>query len=327
MNKKFWENKRVIVTGANGFIGSNLVLELVNKKSKVFALIKDVEIKNPIFELVKKNISKVIIGNINDYELISKIFLKNNIDFCFHLASIASSKDSQSIIKKNPPEEFKTNIMGSINLLEASRLSKNFKGFILASTIQVYKNNENLPFKEDYPLQATLPYESSKICAEILTKTYSYAHGLPVAIARFTNTYGQGDLNFSRLVPSVMKNVMNNKNPIINNANAIRDFLYIKDAISAYITLAENINKKDVNGEIFNFGSNSKIKVGEVAKRIIQLNKNKNLKANYLKNNKIEKRYPSIKKAQKIIKWNPKYSIEEGLRETYSWYKNFILNG
>ena len=147
-----------------------------------------------------------------------------------------------------------------------------------------------------------------------------------MAVTRNANTYGGADLNFSRLIPDTIKSVINNQNPIIrSDGTPERDYMYIKDAVNAYLKLASNINRKDVQGEAFNFGTSKPISVLELYNKIINL-MGKKIKPKILGNakNEIDKQYLSIEKAKRVLKWQPKYSIEQGLRETIAWYRQFF---
>jgi len=320
MVENFWQNKKVLVTGADGFIGGNITKELVDLGAEVFALVRtENQAKNPIFLGCESKVKKVT-ADVCNFDQINKIFQENKIDSCFHLAA-------QPIVSEafaNPLPTFEVNIHGTINILEAARRSEFLKGLVIASTTHVYGDNKNLPYLESYFPQPSRPYETSKACADILTQTYYYTYGLPVAISRCTNTYGPGDMNFSRLIPKTIKSLLSNQNPEIIDGHTKRDFIYIKDVVSAYLTLAENLGRSEVRGQAFNFGSGQVHSALDLAEKILQVINRDGLEIKVIPGElkkEIEEQYVSIAKAKALLGWEPQYSLEHGLKETWEWYE------
>lgn len=320
-----WKDKKVLVTGASGFIGSNLVKELVKREAHVFALIHtDADASEHLFTGAEKKKIITVVGDVRNYECVAELFTKNKIDTCFHLAA-------QPIVMtgfESPLSTFDVNIRGTINILEAARCSRYLKRLVVASTTHVYGNNRELPYIESFSARPSRPYETSKACVDMLAQTYFYTYGLPVAMTRMTNTYGPGDHNLSRLVPKVMRAVARGEHPEIIDGTAVRDYLYIKDAVTAYLLLAENLHRREVQGEAFNFGSGQIFSVLEVAQKILAVSGKKNLKLKVhpeieLKK-EIDTQYVSTEKAKALLGWSPRYALEKGLRETYAWYNKVL---
>jgi CDP-glucose 4,6-dehydratase len=321
MKKFAWKNKKVLVTGAAGFIGGNLVKELLSREATVYALVRlNESAPEGFFSASEKKKICFIVGDIRDFEGVNRIFSEKKIDTCFHLAA-------QPIVMaafESPLPTFDVNIRGTINILEAARCSRWLKRLVVASTTHVYGNNHQLPYIESFSPQPTRPYETSKACADMLATTYHYTYGLPVAMTRMTNTYGPGDMNFSRLIPKVMQAVVDGKNPEIIGGTAVRDYLYVKDAVTAYLLLAENLARPEIRGQAFNFGSGQIFSVKEVAEAIVALSpKRRTLRVHpevQLKK-EIDTQYVSTEKAKALLGWMPKYTLKRGLKETYSWYQ------
>jgi len=148
-----------------------------------------------------------------------------------------------------------------------------------------------------------------------------------LAITRCANFYGGGDLNFNRIVPGTIKSILFNQSPIIrSDGDYIRDYLYIKDAVKAYLRLAENLQKEEVQGEAFNFGTDTPIKVLELVKKILKISDSNHLKPIILGEVKseIKVQYLDSSKAEKILGWKPIYDLDTGLQETILWYKDFF---
>jgi CDP-glucose 4,6-dehydratase len=324
MEHDFWKGKKVLVTGANGFVGSNLVTELLRRQAEVFAFVADSDHENPLFSEIKSRLAGVMIGDVADYHAVNAAFSDNGIEICFHLAAQALVGDAF----ESPLPTFRTNILGTTNVLEAARCSKDFKSLVIASTTHVYGDNKELPYLETFFPRPSRPYETSKACADILAQTYYYTYNLPVAIARFTNTYGPGDLNFSRVVPKAMQSVVNGKNPEIIGGTAVRDYLYIKDAVDAYMMLAENVEREEIKGQAFNFGSERLLSVIGMTEKVIDVSGKKDLDvivhSAESRSKEIDKQYVSVEKARNLLGWEARYGVEEALRETYAWYNTVV---
>ncbi len=322
--KQFWHKRRVLITGASGFIGSWLTLSLLERGAEVVILAKG-NMKNPLLAAkMLKEVKAISRLDITDFSETREVFRRYKADTCFHLAG----QPIVGIANESPFPTFEANIKGTWNILEAARQSK-VKRLIIASADKVYGEQARLPYTEEMTLSAVHPYGASKICAELLSRTYLDTYGLPVAILRASNTYGGGDLNFSRIIPGAIKSVLNNRDPVIRGDGAsLRDFIYIADIVHAYLTLAESLHKENVKGEVFNFSSGRPVSILGLVKMIIKISGRKGLKPLILgkasPRNEISRQYLSINKAARVLGWAPRYDLEAGLRWTINWYKNYI---
>jgi len=318
----FWENRNVFVTGCTGLLGSWLTKELVNKEANVIGLIRDWVPKS---NLIYANIDKEIIsvrGEIEDYFLLERVLNEYEIDTIFHLAA-------QTIVgtaNRNPISTFEANIKGTWNILEASRRAPLVKRIVVASSDKAYGDQEKLPYDENTPLEGKYPYDVSKSCADLLCRAYYETYKLPVCVTRCGNFYGGGDLNFNRIVPGTIRSALNNESPVIrSDGTLVRDYFYIEDAVEAYLLLAEKMENKEIQGEAFNFSDELQITVLEVVEKILKV-MGSNLKPEILNEatNEIKHQYLSAKKAREILGWKPGYTLEEGLRRTIKWYREFL---
>lgn len=322
--KQFWHRRRVLVTGAGGFIGSWLALSLLEQGAEVVLLAKG-NIKNPLFTAkVLKKVKAIAKADITDFLKTREVFNKYKVDTCFHLAG----QPIVGIANESPFPTFEANIKGTWNILEAARQGK-VKRLIIASADKVYGEQGELPYTEKMSLSAVHPYGASKICAELLSRTYLNTYGLPVAILRASNTYGGGDLNFSRIIPGAIKSVLNNKDPVIRgDGSSLRDFIYIADIVNAYLTLAESLHKENVRGQAFNFSSGRPVSILELVKMIIKISGRKGLKPRIIgkssPKNEISRQYLSIGKARRVLGWQPQYDLEKGLSLAINWYESSI---
>ncbi|MBW2976259.1 GDP-mannose 4,6-dehydratase [Candidatus Woesearchaeota archaeon] len=322
MDKINWKNTKVLVTGADGFIGSHVAKALIEKNAEVTAIIRDIKKRSNIDVLGIKKEVNIVQGDLINFAACERTINEYDIEFCFHIAA-------QAIVgpaNRSPLSTFESNIKGTWNVLEACRTSKTIKGLIIASSDKAYGQQKKLPYTEDSPLCGYFPYDASKVCAEVLAKSYFMTYNLPLAITRNANTYGPADMNLSRIIPDVILRLIRDEQPVIrSDGTPERDYMYIKDAVSAYMTIAENLHKKEVIGQAFNFGTGSPISVLGLYSKIIKL-MGKNVEPKILgeAKNEIDRQYLDSGKAKKILNWEPKYSLDQGLKETIAWYKGYF---
>jgi CDP-glucose 4,6-dehydratase len=318
----FWNNRTAFVTGATGFVGAHVAKKLVEAGARVVCLQRDGVRANSLdlFDLRRR--VTVINGSVEDFPLIERTINEYEVEAVFHLAA-------QAIVgaaNRSPLSTFETNIRGTYSILEACRLSPMVKRAVVASSDKAYGTQQDLPYTEDYPLHGLFPYDASKVCTDILARSYAHSFKTPVVVSRFANIYGPGDMNLSRIIPGTIVSVLRDQQPVIrSDGTPIREFVYVDDVANGYLLLAEKID--GVMGEAFNFGAGEQVTMRDLVERIIKLS-GKDLKANILLQRKIEReidaQYLSSEKVEKRLGWRAQIDIDEGLRLTMEWYREHL---
>jgi len=332
--KKFWKNKPVLITGINGFIGSNLAKYLLKNDSKFYGLIRKID-KNTLlfYEKLDRKV-KLISGDVTDINLIKRIINEEDINHIFHLAA----QVEVGVAMKYPLSTFESNIRGTYCVLEAARTSSSkINSIIVASSDKSYGEypSSKLPYKESYPLNPKFFYDTSKACADMIAKSYvsNPRKPMPIIITRFANIFGPGQMNFSALIPDCIRSSLKYSNfEPRGNGKDTRDFLYVEDVAEIYEILARELSlNKKLSGNIFNAGTNEKFKVEDIIKKIYFKNKNKkdlNKILSKLPKKKtegeIKNQLMNFDKLNKFFNWKPRTSFNKGLDKTINWYKKFL---
>jgi CDP-glucose 4,6-dehydratase len=324
MVKNEWPNRRVLVTGASGFVGSWLVKALIGRGAYVVVLIRDLDHHS---ELVRSGASRcvaVVNGCLEDYGAVERGINEFEVDTVFHLGA-------QAIVGaalRNPLPTFEANIRGTYYLLEACRVHSGLiQRVVIASSDKAYGDTDDLPYTEKHPLVGRHPYDVSKSCTDLLAASYYHTYRLPVAIARCGNIYGGGDLNWSRIVPGTIRSFLRGERPILrSDGTFIRDYFYVEDAVGAYLMLAEQLSQPAVLGQAFNFSNESNFTVRQIVETLQSLMGAENLAPVILgqAQGEIVSQTLSAQRARTVLGWSAKYGMEEGLKKTIAWYRAFL---
>ena len=312
----------IVVTGGLGILGREVVTQLLKNKNNFFILINKEKSKKKIktFSSTLKKIKFLNLDFTNKKKILS--ILKNHkISTVFHLGAVTKVLEAY----EKPYKTFNSNILGTINILEAIKeVNKNIN-FIYSSSDKAYGELKKKEYYENFPLEGDFPYDVSKSASDLIVQTYAKTYGLKVGIIRSGNIYGPADFNKDRLIPHVIVSCLKNKKPILrSNGKLIRDYLYVGDVARAYLILMKHMSKKKQNLFIYNVGSKENYKVISLVKNIIKiLNKNK-LNPLILNNSNIEIKRQKLNynKIKRDLKWYPKTNIDKGLKQTIVWYQN-----
>ena len=320
----FWTSKRVLVTGATGFVGHRVVRALQQRDADVTILLRDWD---PCSELIRSGLvdsCRVVHGVLEAYSDVKRALNESETEVVVHLGA-------QAIVgaaNRSPRATFESNIRGTYNVLEACRIHADLvRSVVIASSDKAYGPCDALPYTEETPLEGRHPYDVSKSCADLLTQAYWHTYQLPVAIARCGNIYGGGDLHWSRIVPGTVRSLIRGEAPVIRSDGTFtRDYVYVEDIVEAYLLLAESVATGKVAGEAFNFGPEQPISVLELVDAIRLVMGCEDLEPVILNRASAEIRDQTLcsEKAQQLLDWRPKFSLMEGLRRTVQWYQEHL---
>lgn len=213
-------------------------------------------------------------------------------------------------------------------MLEACRRSPTVQEILVASSDKAYGEHDQLPYRENFPLIGKHPYDVSKSCADLIAQAYSATYGLAVAITRYGNLYGGGDLNWNRIVPGTIRSALRKEKPIIRSSGELtRDYFYVEDGASAYMLLAERLSADtSLRGQVFNFSNEAPLRVVDLVNKILSLMRREDLDP-VIQNNaphEILHQYLDATKARTQLGWSPSFDLEEGMKKTIRWYEDFF---
>lgn len=313
----FWKDRKVLITGATGFVGSHLLVALLSLNANVTALVRD------ITSYRKKSVNQkvqLVEGDLGNFDVINRIVRENKIDTIFHLAA----QSSVGYAKSKPIETFETNIRGTWNLLEACRINQ-VDSIILTSSERAYEVGKATILDENSPLNGKQPYDVSKCCADMIALSYYYTYNLPVSIVRCGNIFGGNDQNDTRLIPSIIRSMFLNQAPVIKSDGTPKhQYLYIEDLVEGYLLLAEKMKEYQLAGEAFNFCYEEPLTVLEVVQKIRKV-MNSNVEPVILNETSFSNNvFMSSSKAKNTLRWKPSFTFESGIKKTITWYIDYF---
>jgi CDP-glucose 4,6-dehydratase len=301
--------RKVLVTGAYGLLGTALTRALLERGDEVVAIRRDKVRASPLV---------VVDGDICDPALMDRAVGEYEIDTVFHLAA-------QTIVptaNRSPAPTFEANIRGTWTVLEACRIH-GVARTVVASSDKAYGSQPVLPYTEDMALLGQHPYDASKAATDLVARSYWHTYGLRVAVTRFANLYGGGDLNPSRLIPGTIQAALAGERPIIrSDGSPERDFLYIDDAAAAYLAIAGALDGDGAAGEAFNAGSGIPRRALDVVERTIAAvgaDLTPDVQGDGVPHGEIDRQYLDSTKLRSLTGWEPKVDLDDGLARTVAW--------
>ncbi len=319
-----WKARRVLVTGACGFVGRWLAEALTLCGAHVTGLTWDQKLDSTPFGHGRSQDIDFISSDITDTGFVSDCLRDREIDTVFHLAA----NNCNIGVSISPYTIFETNIRGTYSVLEACRLSTAIRRIVVSSSrevekIQLGSRNDGIDHVKSRGKHH--PYAVSKLSAELIAQTYADLFSMPIAIARLSNIYGGGDNNWNRLIPGCIRTLLQGEAPVMRSSgNLRRNYLYISDAVRAYLELAESLSGSAAFGRIYAFGSSEAVSAIEVVEQLCQLLGRSDLRpiiSTKSEGERVDKQEVTDGLCQ-LDEWKPKVDFETGLMNTVEWYKN-----
>ncbi|HEY8083911.1 MAG TPA: NAD-dependent epimerase/dehydratase family protein [Solirubrobacterales bacterium] len=316
-----------LITGGHGFVASHLACALLEQGGAVRVLdrpdprLADVggHRRSGLDLLDIRGDVELIEGDLRDADSVGAAVA--GAGTVFHLAA----QTIVGVARESPLETFEVNVRGAWNVFEACRAS-GAERIVFASSDKAYGSSPELPYVEDFPLRAAYPYDASKAAADIIARSYAHAYGLPLAVTRFANVYGGGDLNFSRLIPETVVAVLDGRAPVIrSNGSPERDFLHVDDAVSAYLAIADALSTNGTAGEAFNAGGERPHSVREVVELIATAagtSVEPDFQGAGSPDGEIDRQFVDSTKLRELTGWRPQVELPDGLRRTLEWYRD-----
>ena len=325
-----WNTQKILVLGAAGFCGAHLCDHLVQRGAKVTGFDKVLSLDSWLHSSGAISQIDWQSGDILDLPNLKLLLERHSFDTIFLLAA----QPIVSISNQQPLETAHTNIIGTYNVLEAMRVLTNPPKLVFASSGAYYgATNTKSAIGEDEPaLVASNIYAPTKTAADLAVRCYARTYGLRAATCRWMNTYGPGDLNFSRIIPATMQRLSRNQRALIDGTDGtnILEMLHVRDMIEAYLSVAANLDRDEVRGQAFNFGGGAPLSLSHVAREAARA-WNEVCGANIeiepeITGPKIDSvKYLDISRAREVLGWTPRISLQYGLRETAQWYKDYLI--
>jgi CDP-glucose 4,6-dehydratase len=313
----------VFVTGAYGLLGSRLVPALAHQGAQITVLKWDDGLESALeLEGTERRVN-VVHGDVCDAALIERTLNEYEVDTVFHLAA----QTIVGVATRSPVSTFETNVRGTWTVLEACRRN-GINHVVVAASDKAYGTHEQLPYREDFALQPRYPYDVSKAATDMIARSYWHTYQLPVAVTRFANLYGGGDFNVSRLVPECAMAALQGRRPVIRSDGTLqRDYLYVEDAVRAYLAIWELLAAGSGAGEAFNAGGDEPHTVLEIAEltcKVAGTGVTPDVRGSGLQGGEIIRQWVDSSKLRRMSGWAPQVTLEEGLRRTVEWYRHYL---
>lgn len=314
----FWEGRRVLVTGSEGFLGSWMAETLIRDGADVIGVDKAQPRLHSILSEQRHRMTAVTM-DLSSWNGTQEIFREWAPEYVFHLAAEAIVGD----VLEHPRSSFESNIQGTWNVLEACRTLPRLRQVLVASTDKAYGIHPDLPYTESCSLNADHPYDVSKACADMLARTYFQTYQLPCRVIRCGNIYGPGDFHRSRLIPDTIISALKQVPlRLRSDGSFTRDYIFVEDVVTAYLALAALDGPSRREDVAFNVSTDEPVRVDKVCELVHQIigrDQPEPLRLNAATHEIPHQTLTSVK-ARAATGWKPRVSLKEGLQRTIEWY-------
>ena len=263
------------------------------------------------------------LADLTDHDALVRVLNEHEVEVVFHLAA-------QAVVSKanrSPLGSWEANVRGTYTLLEACRTLGTVRRLVVASSDKAY-GDARLPYREDFALQPRHPYDVSKACADLIARSYAQSYGLPVAVTRLANVYGPGDLNWSRIVPDTARALARGERPVIrSDGTAERDYIYVEDAVEAYLAVAASLDRPELSGRAWNAGWGRPVSVLDLVRTLIDVSGvdvEPDIQGEGTPAGEISRQFLDSTAIREELGWEPRWELERGLRATWEWYRGYV---
>ena len=324
MESERYAGRSVLVTGAQGFVGGWIAERLLDAGARVVVPQRD-ESSDSRFRIDGIEVRcDVVSADLTDYAAVLRVLNEYDVSAVFHLAA-------QTIVGKanrSPLSTWESNVRGTYTLLEACRsaitVGTPLDRIVVASSDKAYGGQEELPYREDTPLLARYPYDVSKACTDLIARSYAATYELPVAVSRLANVYGGGDLNYSRLVPETARALAEGRRPVIrSDGSPERDWIYVEDAVDAYLRIAASLDDQALHGRAWNAGSGTAVSVLDLISTLSRVSGRgiePDVQGDGVPQGEIDRQVARRHRDPRGARWQTTFDLEQGLEATWRWY-------
>ncbi len=266
----------------------------------------------------------VAMADLTDHDALVRVLNEHEVGEVFHLAA----QTIVSTANRSPLATWEANVRGTWSLLEACRSLGTVRKIVVASSDKAYGDHVELPYREDFALQPRYPYDTSKACADLIARSYAHTYSLPIAVTRLANIYGPGDVNWSRLVPDTARALAAGERPVIrSDGTPERDYLYVEDAVEAYLAIAASLDRPQFHGRAWNAGWGKPVKVVDLVRTLIEVSGvavEPDLHGTGTPHGEIDRQYLDSSAIRAELGWEPRWELAEGLRAAWEWYRRHL---
>jgi CDP-glucose 4,6-dehydratase len=317
-DRAFWAGRRVLVTGPNGFIAAWLIETLVDNGAVVVGYDRSPVGTLDLHPGLRDRV-ELVIGDLTDQPKLERTLADHGIQTLYHLAG----QSSISLSRGSPIPAFESNIRGTWSVLEAARTYGKLDTVAVASSLTAYGEQDSSPFDESFPLNGNDPYAASKACTDILARCYAASYGMPIAAARTANIFGPADPHLDHIIPGTLLMLLRGERPEIrSDGSPSKGYLHVSDIVSAYVLLGERAAGLDVRGRAFNFHPDEPITVLDLVRLMIKVANRPDLEPRITRqSDNREHVWLANARAKRILGWEQKVPLEDGLRDTLDWLR------